>query len=33
MANQIAKNMSMDDKNNLDNMDMNEMISHVTKNV
>lgn len=33
MANQIAKNMSLDDKEDLDNMDMQEMISHVTKNV
>jgi len=33
MANEIAKNMSLDDKDNLDNMDMQEMISHVTKNV
>jgi DnaJ-class molecular chaperone len=33
MANEIAKNMSLDDKDSLDNMDMNEMISHVTKNV
>jgi DnaJ-class molecular chaperone len=33
MANQIAKNMSMDEKGDLDSMDMNEMISHVTKNV
>ena len=33
MANEIAKNMSLDDKDGLDNMDMGEMISHVTKNV
>ena len=33
MANEIAKNMSLDDKNDLDNMDMQQMISHVTKNV
>jgi len=33
MANQIAKNMSLDDKDSLENMDMQEMISHVTKNV
>jgi DnaJ-class molecular chaperone len=33
MANQIANSMSMDDKEDLDNMDMQEMISHVTKNV
>ena len=33
MANQIAKNMSLDEKSDLDNMDMQEMISHVTKNV
>ena len=33
MANEIAKNMSIDDKDNLDNMNMEEMISHVTKNV
>ena len=33
MANQIAKNMSLDDKESLENMDMQEMISHVTKNV
>ena len=33
MANEIAKNMSLDETNNLENMDMQEMISHVTKNV
>jgi len=33
MANQIAKNMSLDEKDDLDSMDMQEMISHVTKNV
>jgi len=33
MANEIAKNMSLDEKDSLENMDMNEMISHVTKNV
>jgi DnaJ-class molecular chaperone len=33
MANQIANSMSIDDKADLDNMDMQEMISHVTKNV
>ena len=33
MANQIAKNMSLDEKDSLESMDMNEMISHVTKNV
>ena len=33
MANQIAKSMSADDKGELENMDMQEMISHVTKNV
>ncbi len=33
LANQIASNMSIDDKDSLDNMDMQEMISHVTKNV
>lgn len=33
MANEIAKNMNLDDKDNLENMDMQQMISHVTKNV
>ncbi len=33
MANEIAKNMSSDDKNSLENMDMEKMISHVTQNV
>jgi DnaJ-class molecular chaperone len=33
MANQIAKNMSLDEQNDLENMDMQDMISHVTKNV
>ena len=33
MANQIAKSMSDEEQGSLDNMDMNEMISHVTKNV
>jgi len=33
MANQIAKNMSLDDKESLEGMDMQDMISHVTKNV
>ena len=33
MANQIANNMSLDDKNAIENMDMEQMISHVTKNV
>jgi len=33
MANQIAKNMSLDESQDLENMDMQEMISHVTKNV
>ena len=33
MANQIANNMSADDKQNIENMDMEKMISHVTKNI
>ena len=33
MANQLAKNMSDDDKGAIENMDMEKMISHVTKNV
>lgn len=33
IANQIANNMSLDDKNVIENMDMEQMISHVTKNV
>jgi DnaJ-class molecular chaperone len=33
MADQIAKNMSSDDKQSLENMDMEKMISHVTQNV
>ena len=33
MANQIAKSMSDEEQGSLDNMDMQEMISHVTKNV
>ena len=33
MASQIANNMSDDDKNAIENMDMENMISHVTKNV
>jgi len=33
MANQIANNMSEDDKLAIENMDMENMISHVTKNV
>jgi DnaJ-class molecular chaperone len=33
LANQIANNMSMDEKTDLDGMDMQDMISHVTKNV
>ena len=33
MANQIANSMSADDKNSMENMDMEKMISHVTKNV
>ena len=33
MANQIANSMSADDKNSIENMDMEKMISHVTKNV
>jgi len=33
MASQIANNMSEDDKSAIENMDMESMISHVTKNV
>ena len=33
MATQIANNMSDEDKNAIENMDMEKMISHVTKNV
>ena len=33
MASQIANNMSDDDKSAIENMDMENMISHVTKNV
>ena len=33
MANQIANNLSIDDKESLENMDMEKMISHVTKNL
>ena len=33
MANQIAKNMSNDDKESIEGMDMEKMISHVTQNV
>ena len=33
MANEIANNMSEDDKQNIENMDMQKMISHVTKNL
>ena len=33
MANQIANSMSEDEKNSIENMDMEKMISHVTKNV
>ena len=33
MATQIAENMSTDDKSNVDNMDIEKMISHVTKNM
>ena len=33
MATELANNMSMEDKNALENMDMQKMISHVTKNV
>jgi len=33
MANQLANSMSNDDKNTIENMDMEQMISHVTKNV
>jgi len=33
MANQIANNMSDEDKSAIENMDMENMISHVTKNV
>ena len=33
MANQIASNMSLEDKDAIENMDMEKMISHVTKNV
>jgi DnaJ-class molecular chaperone len=33
MANEIASNMSADERNSIENMDMDKMISHVTKNV
>ena len=33
MANQLAKNMSDNDKESIESMDMEKMISHVTKNV
>jgi DnaJ-class molecular chaperone len=33
MANEIASNMSNDEKNSMDEMDMEKMLSHVTKNV
>jgi DnaJ-class molecular chaperone len=33
MANEIANNMSDEDKQNIENMDMQKMISHVTKNL
>jgi len=33
MANQIANNMSAEDKESIENMDMEKMISHVTKNL
>jgi len=33
MANQIASNMSVEDKDAIENMDMEKMISHVTKNI
>ena len=33
LANEFAKNMSDNDKNSLENMDMEKMISHVTQNV
>ena len=33
MATQIASNMSAEDKDAMENMDMEKMISHVTKNV
>jgi len=33
MANEIANNMSEEDKQNIENMDMQKMISHVTKNL
>jgi DnaJ-class molecular chaperone len=33
MANQIANNMSEEDKQNMESMDMEKMISHVTKNL
>ena len=33
MANQLANNMSSDDKEAMENMDMEKMISHVTQNV
>jgi DnaJ-class molecular chaperone len=33
MANELAKNMSENDKDSIENMDMEKMISHVTKNV
>jgi DnaJ-class molecular chaperone len=33
MANEIANNMSEEDKQNIENMDMQKMLSHVTKNL
>ena len=33
MATEIANNMSSDDKEAIENMDMEKMIAHVTKNV
>jgi len=33
LANEIASNMSNDEKNSMEEMDMDKMISHVTKNV
>jgi len=33
MANEIANNMSTEDKENMENMDMEKMITHVTKNI
>jgi DnaJ-class molecular chaperone len=33
LANEIASNMSSDEKNSMEEMDMDKMISHVTKNV